>query len=316
MHSLEPEFRELRAAGIIDDAVAVRAIALEGGTVFSLFEELRVALYGSVALITTGLGILLKNNLNRIGPVAVVVGLALVAAVCYATAIRARRRVEPRTTAGDYILLLGALIVSADLGYAEATFHWLGPNWSWHLLVLAVVHAITAYALDSRLVLSVALTSLAAWFGIESRMMSVVANPERIAHESGLRALLCAVTIFAWREGNRRLRAAPQFQEVFEHFCVNLAFWAALAWCIDAPLRPLGMVLLVILSTLAIRRGLRSAAEVFVVYGVVYAAVGTCWVLGQSIPSALGAAVLELVTVIGATVALWHLHPRLKGRTA
>ena len=165
-HSLEEELRELRPVGALDEAAAAREIA-ERRTSFSLFDELRAALYAAVALIVTGVGILVKEHLDRIGPLTLIFGLALAAAACYVPAIRAKFQGETRSTAADYILLLGALLVSADLGYTESQFHWLGANWSRHLLILTAIHAFTAYALDSRLVLSVALTTLAGWFGIE-----------------------------------------------------------------------------------------------------------------------------------------------------
>src|SRR5271168_503804 len=168
MHSLEPEYLELHADGEIDAAAASWAVALERGTVFSVFQELRVALYAAVAAITSGISILLAKNLGRIGPLTVILALALVAAACYGTAFRTQRRGEVRSLGGDYLLLLGALILSADVGYGESQFHWLGSHWSWQLLILAALHAATAYLLDSRLVLSASLASLAGWFGVEA----------------------------------------------------------------------------------------------------------------------------------------------------
>jgi hypothetical protein len=44
MHTLEPEYRELNAAGVIDESTTARAIALDGGEIFSAFEEIRFTL--------------------------------------------------------------------------------------------------------------------------------------------------------------------------------------------------------------------------------------------------------------------------------
>ena len=175
MHSLEAELRELSAGGALEKAAAAGAIALERRTVFSLFEELRAALYAAVALVITGVGILVMEHLDRIGPLTLILALALAAVACYVPAIRTRSRGTARSTAADYLLLLGALFVSADLGYVESQFHWLGANWSRHLLILTALHAYTAYVLDSRLVLSVALATLAGWFGIERGPGSITA---------------------------------------------------------------------------------------------------------------------------------------------
>jgi len=191
VNSLEPEFQELNAAGLIDDATTSRAVALDNSTILSVFEELRFCLYAAVAAITTGVGILVKDNLDRIGPLSLIVALALVAALCYGIAIRTRLRGESRTLGGDYLLLLGALIASADLGYIESQFHWLGSYWAWHLLILAALHAATAYALDSRLVLALSLASLAAWFGVEQHVGNLLL-PEGSLRYVGFRALACA----------------------------------------------------------------------------------------------------------------------------
>ena len=161
MHSLEEELRELRSVGALDEGTTARALALERRTVFSIFKELRAALYAAVALVVTGVGILVKEHLDRIGPLTLIFALALAAGACYIPAIRAHSRRSARSPGADYLLLLGALIVSADLGYAESQFHWLGENWSRHLLLLSALHAFTAYALDSQLVLSVALATFA-----------------------------------------------------------------------------------------------------------------------------------------------------------
>ena len=77
MHSLETEFRELKSAGVIAEQAAVQAAALESGAIFSVFEELRFALYAAVAAITAGIGLVVKDNLDRIGPMTLIVVLAL-----------------------------------------------------------------------------------------------------------------------------------------------------------------------------------------------------------------------------------------------
>src|SRR5262249_30641471 len=189
--------------GPLAEAPARRLIAIERRTVFSLHQELRAALYAAVLLVVTGVGILVKENLERIGPLTLILALALAGAACYLPAMRARRRGTPRSAAAEYLLLLGALLVSADLGYAESQFHWFGANWSRHLLILAVLHAFTAYTLDSRLVLPVALTSLAGWFGIERGPGGIGVWQIGTAALS-LRALFCAAVIFSWRMIDQR----------------------------------------------------------------------------------------------------------------
>jgi hypothetical protein len=311
MHSLEPEVRTLHREGVLDDAVAARAVAHESRTVFSVFQELRAALYGAVAAITAGIGIFLKQNLDRIGPVAIIIGLAGAATVCYVVAARMHRRgVQPSVTA-DYVLLLGALIVSADLGFAEAQFHWFGADWSRHLLILAAVHAATAYWLESPLVLSLSLASFAGWIGVE-RSFGNLLTLEHAAPSAGGRALLCAAAILAWREIHRRLHGSRLMQEVMEHFAANLAFWGSLAWCSSDDRRGVGLMAILALGFAAVRYGIRWTREVFVVYGIVYGTLALCIVEGTLHTTLLLEALMQLLTATASAALLWRLHGRAK----
>lgn len=314
MHSLETEYRELNAAGLMDDAATSRAIALERGEIFSLYEEVRFALYAAVAAIIAGIGILVKENLAHIGPLTLIVILALIAAACYGTAIRTHLRGETRSIGGDYVLLLGALIVSADWGYAESHFHWFGDHWLWGLLILTALHTTIAYALSSRLVLSLALTSLASWFGIQGHGQDLFAG-ENPLRSSGFQALACASTMFIWREIHLRLRFNPAFIEVLEHFSMNVAFWGALALCSTAGTRFVGVGVLIVLALVSIRKGLKHSLESFVIYGIAYTALGLCIVEAQMLKG-LSAALMELATIVITVILLWRFRQRPKATAA
>jgi len=299
--------------GFLDEGTAVESIALERRIVFSVFEELRAALYASVALVITGVGILVKEHLDRIGPLTFVFVLALAATACYMPALHARSRGIARSTAAEYLLLLGALLVSADLGYAELQYRWFGANWSRHLLILATLHGFTAYALYSRLVLSLALTSLAAWFGIEGGS-AIMMGSHFATPGLGSRAVLCAAVMLMWRAIDEHVHTGgARFREVFDHFAANLAFWGALSWCSDESRRVVGILVLLTLAWAAVRTGMRSGRELFVVYGVGYTALGLSIVVGQivALPSVSGAAAVLVIVLIAAAV-LRHLHDQLK----
>ncbi len=311
MYSLEPEYRDLNAAGLIDEAATSRAITLERGEIFSVFEEVRFALYAAVAAITTGVGILVKENLDHIGPLTLILALALAAATCYGTAIRTRLRQEIRSIGGDYLLLLGALIMSADLGYAESQFHWLGSHWSSYLLILAALHAATAYALDSRLVLSLSLTSLAGWFGVDGHIASLL-QLDSVLRAAGTRALVCAGVILLWRAIHRRVGGTASFSEVFEHFATNMGFWGAIVLCFIPETRLVGVAILIALAVVSIRKGLLNNQETFVIYGIVYTSLGLYYLEALVISNALLAATCRLATIILAVILLWRFRHRTK----
>ena len=311
MHTLEPELRILHAEGLIDDATASRALALDRGEVFSLHQELRATLYAGVLLVMAGIGIVLARNLDRIGPVAITLAIALAAVACGTPAIRAKLARRELTVAGDYLLLLAALLVSADLAYVERQFTLLGPLWSWHLLVLAVVHAAIAYAFSSALVLAASLAALAGWFGVGGTFGDVL-HFSRSTPELGARALACAALIAAWRYADRRSRPGTPFSDVFDHFAANLAFWGSIAWCVDWPWLAAGLPLLAAFAYASVRRGLDASRESFLVYGTVYAGVGLCVAVLPHLQGITVSLAFVLLVVCAAAATLWQLRRRLR----
>lgn len=302
MNSLEPELRVLHAEGVLDDATAAVAIARERRATFSVYPELRVATWGAVSAIATGVGLLLAKNLERIGPTAIAAGVAVLAATCYAAAARARRH-GPLGIVPEYVLLLGTLLVSADLGFVERSFNLLGAGWTWHLLLLALVHGVTAYAFGSTLVLAASLAALAGWFGVGPPAGSVfgLAPPGSLPAAA---AFECALVVATWRAVDRR-RAATAFTNTFDHFIANLAGAASLGWCLDRPLA--GVTLLAVVAAGSVLHGRRTRRDAFVVYGVGYAAVGLCIVVIKDSHADAAALVGFVLLVVAAAAAALHL---------
>jgi len=311
MHSLEPELRSLHAEGVIDDATAARALVRDRGQVFSLHTELRVTLYAGVLLVMAGVGIVLARNLERIGPIAIVLAVALVAVACAIPAVRAKLAGRALTVTSDYLLLLAVLLGSANLAYAERQFTLLGPWWSWHLLLLAVVHAAVAYAFGSPLVLAASLTALAGWFGVGGTLGDAL-QFSYTSPELGARALVCAAVIAAWRYVDRRTRPDTRFSDVFDHFATNLAFWGTITWCLEWPWLAAGLPLLAALSYASVLRGLNAGREAFLVYGVGYAAIGLCAAVLPRIHGITPSLGFALVVVSVAAATLWQLRRRLR----
>jgi hypothetical protein len=311
VHTLEPELLTLHAEGTIYDATVARALARDRGEVFSLHPELRATLYAGVLQVMSGVGIILARNLDRIGPLAIVLAIALAAAACGVPAVRAKLAGRALTVAADYLLLLAALLASADLAYAERQFTLLGPLWPWHLLLLAVLHAVIAYAFASPLVLAASLAALAGWFGVGGTLGDVL-HFSYSTPELGARALACAAVIAAWRHADRRARPDTPFSDVFDHFAANLAFWGAIAWCLEWPWLAAGLPLLATLAFASVRHGLDTGREAFLVYGIVYAAIGTCAAAVPRLHGTTATLGFVLIVVCAAAATLWQLRRRLR----
>jgi len=170
---------ELVECGILPAATAPRLLRVARGELVSVHGELRALLYAGVLLVAGAAGLLVEQNLDRIGPAAIAAGLGLAAAAALAWVARQAppfswREAPSPNLAFDYILLLGVLLAAADLAYVEVHFTPLGARWPWHLLIVAVLTGIAAFRFDSRVVFSLALSTFAAWRGVAAGRLGAV----------------------------------------------------------------------------------------------------------------------------------------------
>ncbi len=313
MISFEPELDVLRDESAIDPAAHARLVAIERRAIFSLYGELRTLLYAGVALIVAGVGLYLKDNLDRLGHGTIIGIIAFAAAGCYLWAFIGRSRSDRLHPSHEYLLLLGALLLSVDLGYAEGVYHWFGDEWERHLLILAVFHGATAYLFGSRVVLSLAITSLAGWIGVdrEGKFLS------EGAIEAGSRLLLAGAAVAVWRlaHGFAFRGADPEdsrtgFGEIFDHFVANLAMIGALVWVFNEEMELVGALILLVFATISIVGGIRTRRELFVLYGVIFAVIGFDSVVVREMNDEIPILVYLLVSTPMVIIGLFLLHRR------
>jgi len=272
--------------------------------VFSLHAELRFLAWGGVMLIVSGVGVIVSKNLDAIGPITLAAAIGVAAAACYAYAWWKRSRAA--SLVDDYVLLLGALLLSSDMGFIEHQFHLLGPQWPRHFLLLAVAHGVAAYLFDSRLVLSLAVAALAAWLGVE-RNVDVIF---RATSDMALRALVCAAIVLGWRLLNRR----RSFNDVFDHFVAHLAFASGVLFVLDR--NAIGLLLTAIVAALAVTLGFRRRSEAFVIYAWIYGTAALLAFVWQHVDDEQLAALVTMVVCVAMIVGLIVTHARFPKETA
>lgn len=259
MFTLQRELTQLRDDGTLSAAVAGPLIGRERREVVSVYGELRFLTWGGVMLIVSGVGVFLAKNLDRIGPVAITALIVLASAACYAYALM-RKRAARESLVDDYILLLGALLASAAVGFVEHQFH------QRYLLPLVVFHAFTAYYFRSRLVLSVALGALATWLGLERRDEFLWSE----SAENAGRAFTGAAIVFVWRLIDARYNTQSTFARVFDHFAINLAFFGTFVMMTHSATRDAGCLLAIVFAIACAVYGVRTREKAFVIYAWVY----------------------------------------------
>lgn len=283
---------------------------MHSATTFSVQRELRALLCVAVLSISAGVALLLKDTLQQTRPPLLIGTVLLAAAFSYAMPVRVALRRLPRGLVGDYLLLLGALLLSAALGYAESQYRWFGEYWPRHLLLLAALHGVSAYVLDSRLLLALSLSTLAAWAGLDPRLGNLSGVQLRLTPLSA-EALSIAMLVQLWHYAHAQLLARQNFAEVFNQFSLNLAFWAALGWCARADTRWWGLLLLAAVAGIALLLAFRQRRQTYAVYGIGYTAAGAGMVIVDVLHDDLTVALSMLLVIAAAATSLWRLRDRL-----
>lgn len=303
MLSFEREIVQLREQGLLSSDAAAILIARERREIVSVHPETRAMAWLGVMMIASGVGVLVSKNLDKIGPLAIAIAIGLASAGCYAWSGVRRSRIVSGTL-DPYVLLLGALLLSADAGFIESQWHLLGPEWPRHFLVLAVVHGVTAYVFESQALLSLAIAAIASWLGVERTLDTFFTSEYAMAE----RAFTCAAIVAVWRTVNRR----ADFVRVFDHFIANLLMWGGLILTFNGDTRYLGAFLVLAFAGAAIGYGFAHREEWFVLYSFIYAVIAVDVVIADVLHEPVIALMFVLMSSIAAVVSLFVIHARFR----
>jgi hypothetical protein len=196
---------------------------------YSVHRELRVAIYVGVLLITAGVGLTIRQYFEQLGHIAIVGSLSIGALAAFGYCFLKGRpwssgEVESPGILFDYVLLFGCTLYAADVGYIETQFHLLGDSWHNYLLVSAALFFFLAYRFDNRLVLSMALSTLAAWFGFQLSVRFL--SFHKYYRES---AIAYGLIAFAAGSLSHRLAVKKHFFDIYLNFTVHFLLAALLS---------------------------------------------------------------------------------------
>ncbi len=274
-----------------------------------MYVELSALLYIGVLSFVGGLIWTFRAYVANLGDAAIISFMSLlVAATFYYCFTRAEpyasTEVESPNLAIDYVLYLGCLVLSAEIGYVEYRFH-IFDNWHHHLLIASAVFGGLAYRFDNRFVLSLALSSLAGWLGLRMSGLNVAsADPLRAT------ALLYAAFVAGIGTWLHRQQVKAHFLEVYLHLATNVVL-AALASGIGEPAMGLAyLAALLALCAAVIALGVRHRRFAFVAYGTLYGYGGISFKVLENISGMTGSFLYLFVTGTMMLIALVVLARR------
>jgi Predicted membrane protein (DUF2157) len=282
---------------------------------FSLFLELNVLLYAGVLAFVAGLGWTVSTWSQQLGDVLILTLLSTILSASFWYCSSRAPAWSPAETDSpspifDYVLYLGSLVWSLELAYIENRFHVLSGKWDLYLLVTAALFFFLAYRFDNRLVLSLALSALAGWFGLSITHWSN--NPDAVYRQY---ALLYCLLVGVGGAILHRGGLKPHFFGTYLNIVANVLFWAVLSGVFDSPDYGLWFLVLLVACGASLAWGLTRRQFAFVAYAAVYGYVGVSSLLLRSITDFTAVLFYFVVSGVAMLVVLVQIGRRF-GRQA
>jgi hypothetical protein len=284
--------------------------SLARGEPFSLSLELNLLLYAGVLAFVAGLGWTISTWSQQLGDVLILAILSILLAATFwycfsrAPAWSAAETAAP-TAIFDYVLYLGSLVWCVELAYLEKRFHLLSGQWDLYLLATALLFFFLAYRFDNRFVLSLALSSLAGWFGV-----TISRWPSNQDAAYRLYALLYSLLVGVAGAALQRLKLKPHFFTTYLNVAANVLFWAILAGVFDRQEYGLWFLGLLMACGASLAWGLKRRQFAFVAYAAVYGYLGVSSMLVRNADDFTFILAYFVVTAIAMIVMLVQIARR------
>jgi hypothetical protein len=288
---------------------------LSRGEPFSIFLELNILLYAGILAFVAGLGWTVSTWSQQLGDVLVLTILSTMLAACLWYCFSRASAWSPGETPSaslvfDYVLYLGSLIWSVELAYLETRFHMLSGQWDLYLLLTAGLFFFLAYRFDNRFVLSLALSSLAGWFGL-----TISHWPSHQDEAYQQYAILYSLIVAVAGAALQRRGLKPHFFGTYLNIAANVLFWALLSGVFNREGYLVWLLCLLAACGASLAWGLKRRQFSFVAYAAVYGYVGVSAILIREMDSSTAILGYFVLTGVAMLVMLVQIARRF-GREA
>ncbi len=277
---------KLHTEGLISSDQRSHLTRIYDGSLFSLYYELRTMLYFGVLLFTTGVGIVIYQNINSIGHLSIIGLLTLLTGACFWYVTRQKppysnAEVKSPGSLCDYVVLLGCLLFATVINYAQFQYAIFGERWGISALIPALVFLFVAYSYDHRGILSLGIAGLAAWLGLS--VSPVTLMKEGIFAEDPL--IITGLVFGAFVCGTVLVLDRYEIKKHFTFTALNLGshilFIACLAALFNLHMDVVYFVLLMACCAAGIVYARREQSFMFLLISSVYGYIGLTYILAS-----------------------------------
>ena len=222
--------------------------AYQGLNLFSVHNELKFLLYLSMLMFTSGIGILIYQNIDTIGHTALL-GLLLIATLasfyfCFKNHDGFKKEDSPfPNPLYDYLLLTAVILSCTFVGYLQFQYQTFGTHYGLATLVPTVISLFCAYYFDNKSVLSIGITGMAAYLGLSVDPKHYFENEMFNNTTLSYIGLAFGLTLLLWTLYATKINLKKHFNLVYLMFSLHLIGIACTVNLCDDYWFPFGLVL-------------------------------------------------------------------------
>jgi hypothetical protein len=233
-------------------------------------------------LFTTGIGILIYENIGGLGHIISILLLSITTIACFWYVFSngsafSKEKIKAPTPYFDYIVLLGSLLFISVQGYLQFQYHLLDDHLGWSTLITAAFFFYVAYRFDNLGILSLAITALASFWSISvspqkwySGDFLETANLHITAIIFGT-ALGSIAMLLSWKAIKRH------FNFTYLNFCTLIYFIGATVGLFDSSTYGIYLLLIYAACAFAIYYAKAERSFLFLLYAFVFGYIGTTY---------------------------------------
>lgn len=226
--------RSLLDKKLITDHQFERISAYRDRRIFSVRTELKAMLYLAVLLFTSGIGVLIYENIDTIGHLSVLGLLILVAGICFLFSFKnasgfARRAIAFEHPVYDYLVLAGVSLSCIFIAYLQFQYNSFGTQYGLATIIPTSISFFCAYYFDNKSSLSIGITGLVAYIGLTVSPQSLL---KQDFYESAIlssSAILLGCGLVVWTFVASKWEFKKHFNFVYLNFALHLISLALLS---------------------------------------------------------------------------------------
>lgn len=194
---------------------------------FSLHNELNFFLYLSVLIFTSGIGILIYQNIDTLGHTVLILLLALLTFICFYFSFKKspdfkKEQTKFENPIMDYLVLTANLLSCSLITYLQFQYNTFGTNYSLATIIPTVVGLFSGYYFDNKNVVSLAITGLAASIGLSVSPQSLLQNEFYNTQNLSYSAIALGLFLLCWNYYSNKTALKTHFSILFITFALHL----------------------------------------------------------------------------------------------